>query len=203
MCIAELNVSVLPCRHRWYHLSRSCSPSANLSNCGSRLGISGWEIKCDFCPYCSGWNLSNSEYRLVGNDRAPASGGLSRSPSLTLNTTRRELRRGSLSRTDSNSSIATSITMIQAQEKNRALNARVNEYFRVPVSEPTPIPSAYPGTLREIDEEDGNVATSPSDTSSDAPDSVRHSSTSSQPESASILKKMRRKSKRLSLSIFK
>ncbi|CAI6340602.1 unnamed protein product [Periconia digitata] len=200
MCIAELNVSLQPCRHRWYHLSRSCTPSTNLSNCPTKLGISGWEIKCDFCPYCSGWNLSNSEYRLVGNDRAPSSGGLSRSPSLTLNTTRRELRRGSLTRTDSSSSI----TMIQAQEKNRALNARVSEYFRVPVAaEPTPIPSAYPGTLHEIDEEGPNVASSPSDTSSEGPDSVRHSSTSSQLDSPSILKKMRHKSKRLSLSIFK
>jgi len=94
--------------------------------------------------------------------------------------------------------------MLQAQEKNRALNARVNEYFRVPVAEPTPVPSAYPGTLREIDEEDSsNVASSPSDTSSEGPDSVRHLSTSSQTDNASILKKMRRKSKRLSLSLFK
>ncbi|PSN66702.1 hypothetical protein BS50DRAFT_371854 [Corynespora cassiicola Philippines] len=191
MCIAELNVSLLPCRHRWYHLVRSCSPSSNLSNCGKKLGLSGWEIKCEFCPFCSGWNLSNSEYRLVGNDRAPAIGGLSRTPSLTLTTARRETRRGSLSRSDSSSSI----TMI-AQEKNRAMNARVDAYFRVPTEAPAPLP--------EVEDEDStNIASSPSDTSSEGQESVRQSSTSSQTDKTGILMKMRRKSKRLSLSLFK
>lgn len=197
MCIAELNVSLLPCRHRWYHLSRSCSPSANLANCPGKLGLAGWEIKCDFCPYCAGWNLSNSEYRLVGNDRAPAVGGLSRTPSLTLTTSRREIRRGSLSRSDSN----TSITMM-AQEKNRAMNARVDAYFRVPTE--TPIPSPYPAPLHEVDDEDnGNLTTSPSDTSSEGHESLRQPSTSSQNDKKGIMMKMRRKSKRLSLSLFK
>lgn len=128
MCIAELNVSLLSCRHRWYHMVRPCQPSAHLSNCGQKLCLSGWEIKCDFCPYCSGWNLSDAEYRLVGNDRTPSIGGLSRTPSLSLSSTRREnridSRRGSLARTDS----STSITMM-AQEKNRALSARVDAYL--------------------------------------------------------------------------
>ena len=197
MCVAELNVSVMPCRHRWYHLSRSCSPNTDLSNCGKKLGISGWEIKCDFCPYCAGWNLSKSEYRLVGNDRAPAIGGLSRSPSLSLTTTRRESRRGSLVRTDSNNSVS-----IMAQEKNRALNARVDAYIRA-ATEPA-LPSPYPAPLREVDEEsDVALTSSPSDTSSEGPESLRHPSTSSQGDSVSILKRMRYKSKRLSMSIFK
>ncbi|KAF2712497.1 hypothetical protein K504DRAFT_359112, partial [Pleomassaria siparia CBS 279.74] len=170
MCVAELNVSLLPCRHRWYHLVRNCSPSTNLSNCGSKLAISGWEIKCDFCPYCSRWDLSNSEYRLVGNDRAPAVGGLSRVPSLTLTTTRRESRRGSLSRTDSN----TSITMM-AQEKNRAMNARVDAYFRV-ASAPPEI--ALPSSLAEVEEDNVIMVSSPSDTSSEGHGSIRQPSTS-------------------------
>lgn len=193
MCIAELNVSLLPCQHRWYHLSRSCTPSTDLSNCGKKLGISGWEIKCDFCPFCSGWNLSHSEYRLVGNDRAPPIGGLSRSPSLTLTTTRRETRGGSLSRTDSNNSIA-----MMAQEKNRALNARVDAYLGV-APEP-PLPSPYPAPLHEVD---GENSSTPSETSSDGPDSLRHASTSTQGDKKSILQKMRHRSKRLTLSFFK
>ncbi|KAF1978362.1 hypothetical protein BU23DRAFT_577267 [Bimuria novae-zelandiae CBS 107.79] len=185
MCVAELNVSVLPCRHRWYHLSRPCTPSTNLSNCDKKLGITGWEIKCDFCPYCSGWNLSHSEYRLVGNDRTPTIGGLSRSPSLSLMTTRRESRRGSLVRSDSGNSIS-----MMAQEKNRALNARVDAYLRVS-TEPA-LPSPYPAALPEVDGEDGIVlASSPSDTSSEGTDSGRYPSTSSQGDS------------RLSMSIFK
>ncbi|KAF9740122.1 hypothetical protein PMIN06_003746 [Paraphaeosphaeria minitans] len=197
MCVAELNVSLMPCRHRWYHLSRACSPSADLSNCDKKLGLAGWEIKCDFCPYCSGWNLSQSEYRLVGNDRAPAIGGLSRTPSLSLNTARRESRRGSLSRTDSSNSIA-----MLAQEKNRALNARVDAYLRV-APEPA-LPSPYPAPLADLNKEDGvALSSSPSDTSSEGPESVRHSSTSTQGESVSILKRMRYRSKRLSMSLFK
>ncbi|KAF2464699.1 uncharacterized protein BDR25DRAFT_94734 [Lindgomyces ingoldianus] len=189
MCVAELNVSLLPCRHRWYHLTRSCSPSTNLANCGAKLGITGWEIKCDFCPYCSGWNLSTSEYRLVGNDRTPSIGGLSRTPSLAA--TRRDSRRGSLARSDS----STSITMM-AQEKNRAMNARVDAYFRVPVQT-----SALPEVEDEVD---GIIATSPSDTASEGQESLRQaSSTSSQSDKAGLMKKMRKRSKRLSLGLFK
>lgn len=199
MCIAELNVSLQPCRHRWYHLVRSCSPSTNLANCGGKLGISGWEIKCDFCPYCAGWNLSTSEYRLVGNDRAPAIGGLSRTPSLSLTTTRRETRRGSLSRTDSSNSIS-----LMAQEKNRAMNARVDAYFGNPRAAVETATPPFPAPLTEVDDEDNvNLTSSPSDTSSDGQGSLRHSSTSSETEKPGMFKKMRQRSKRLSLSLFK
>lgn len=137
MCVAELNVSVLPCRHRWYHLLRPCSPTTNLSNCPNKLGIEGWETKCDFCPYCSSWNLSNTDFRLVGNDRSPSVGGLSRSPSVnygsttTLTTARRDSRRASLSRTDSASSIpALGLSVVEKTgEKNRAISARLDAYL--------------------------------------------------------------------------
>jgi hypothetical protein len=66
MCIAKLYATMLPCQHRWYHLDRSCSPSSNLSTCGERLGISGWEVKCEYCPYCYGHSVS--EYKLIGVD---------------------------------------------------------------------------------------------------------------------------------------
>lgn len=76
MCVAELNVSVLPCRHRWYHLLRSCSPDQNLSNCSKRLVLEGWELKRDFCPWCPDPDAPDSAlYRLIGNDRSPSSTG--------------------------------------------------------------------------------------------------------------------------------
>ncbi|KAB2575984.1 hypothetical protein BFW01_g2528 [Lasiodiplodia theobromae] len=137
MCVAELNVSNLPCRHRWYHLLRPCSPTTNLSNCPNKLGIEGWETKCDFCPYCAAWNLSNTDFRLVGNDRSPSVGGLSRSPSAnygsttTLTSARRDSRRASLARTDSTSSIpALGLSVVEKTgEKNRAINSRLDAYL--------------------------------------------------------------------------
>lgn len=199
MCVAELNVSLLPCRHRWYHLSRSCTPSSNLANCGEKLGLAGWEIKCDFCPYCAGWNVSNTEYRLLGNDKSPAVGGLSRAPSLSLSlaTTRRESRRGSLARTDS----STSITMMAAQEKNRAMNARVDTYFRFP-----------PDTMVLTESQDGELeaegasestSSSNSDVSSEAQESVRQDSISSSGGKHKLFSRVRHKSKRLSMALFK
>jgi hypothetical protein len=91
-----------------------------------------------------------------------------------------------------------------AQEKNRAMNARVDAYIRAPV-EPTPaVPSPYPAPVREVDDEDGgNVVSSPSDTSSEGQESVRHLPPSSAIDKPSLLGKMKRKSKRLSLSFFK
>lgn len=137
MCVAELNVSLQPCRHRWYHLLRPCSPTTNLSNCPNKLGIEGWETKCDFCPYCSSWNLSTTDFRLVGNDRSPSVGGLSRSPSLnygsttTLTSARRDSRRASLARTDSTGSIpALGLSVVEKTgEKNRAISARLDAYL--------------------------------------------------------------------------
>lgn len=199
MCIVELNVSLHPCRHRWYHLSRSCTPAANLSNCGSKLGLSGWEIKCDFCPYCSGWNVSNTEYRLLGSDCTPSVGGLSRTPSLSvaLSATRRESRRGSLARSDS----STSITMI-AQEKNRAMNARVDSYFKFP---PPPEVPVLTEALPDAENEGESTVTSSSnsDVSSESQDSVRQPSLTSSRGKNKFLSRVRNKSKRLSMTIFK
>ncbi|KAH7139408.1 hypothetical protein B0J11DRAFT_42565 [Dendryphion nanum] len=202
MCVAELNVSLGPCRHRWYHLHSPCSPSANLANCSSKLALSGWEIKCDFCPYCDDWEPSSSEFRLVGNDSSPAIGGFARTPSVPLSTQRRELRRdsrrGSLSRTDSNTSVS-----MMAQDKNRAMNARVDAYFRVP----QPETSSSPAPLRETeDENDMTLASSTSDTSSEPSEgreSLRLAPSSKIDKASGLFKNMRQKSKRMSLSLFK
>lgn len=86
-----------------------------------------------------------------------------------------------------------------AQEKNRAMNARVDAYFRVAPPETAPLPMS----LLEVDDEDNRSAPSPSDTSSDGHESLRQSSTSSATDKSGLMKKMRFKSKKLSLSLFK
>jgi hypothetical protein len=168
-------------------------------NCPSKLGISGWEIKCEFCPFCSGWNVDPSEYRLIGNDRAGSLGSLgalARTPSLSLSATRRESRTSSFSTVDSNSGIAA-----MASEKNKAMNERVNAYF---ARAPQPQTPATPTPLREADDEsDEAITTISSDTSSEGQESLRRSSTSSQTSKLGFLKKMQRKSKRMSFGIFK
>jgi hypothetical protein len=89
---------------------------------------------------------------------------------------------------------------MMASEKNRAMNARVDAYFKVP----GPEVSSKPAPLHEVEHEDeAVVTTSPSDTSSEGQESLRQSSTSSQTDKPGLFKMMRRKSKRLSLSIFK
>jgi hypothetical protein len=183
MCVAELNVSTLPCRHRWYHLVRPCSRGTNLFNCPAKLGLEGWEIKCDFCPYCADWNIDDGTYRLVGNDASPSIGGLSRSSSMALSTHRRESRRGSITRSDSSASI----TVMAASEKNRALNARVDAYL-----------GARPDRMVSLD-------LRRSDTGEDEPGSPTDSNSSGGDDKASVnfMSRGWKKSKRISMSIFK
>lgn len=130
MCIVELNVSTLECRHRWYRLVRSCSSSTNLGNCSDKLKIEGWESKVASCPWCDqGTPPEPQDYRLVGNDRTPSIGGLSRASSTadmgpTLTSSRRESRSGSIARTDSSTSLTEA-----AGERNRAQNMRIQWYL--------------------------------------------------------------------------
>lgn len=97
MCVAELNLSILPCRHRWYRLLRSCSPQHDLSNCPNRLVLDGWEVKREFCPWCPNPDADENApthfpdratYRLIGNDVSPSTTGFGYTPPMT--------RRGSL-----------------------------------------------------------------------------------------------------------
>ncbi|KAF2457898.1 hypothetical protein BDY21DRAFT_18808 [Lineolata rhizophorae] len=140
MCVTELNVSLLPCRHRWYRFQESCAPGRNLSNCWDKLKLSGWENRVDHCPFCSSetWPYDTTIYRLLGNDRTPSVGGFARSESLSLAASTASTvswrpspsdsdssRRGSLARTDSSASI----TMFNAGEKNRAQNLRLDAYL--------------------------------------------------------------------------
>ncbi|KAF2280110.1 uncharacterized protein EI97DRAFT_111374 [Westerdykella ornata] len=154
------------------------------------------ELNCEFCPFCAAWNITPAEYRLIGNDVTPAVGGLTRVPSLTLAATRRETRRGTVSRTESTNN---TITMM-ASEKNKAMNARVEAYLRAAPSETSP----RPAPLQEVDDESElGITSSPSDTASEGQDSIRQPSTSSQLDRPNFLNRMRQRSRRLSRTIFK
>lgn len=86
-------------------------------------------------------------------------------------------------------------------EKNKAMNARMEAYFRVP----PPETSSKPAPLQEEDEGDVAIAMTPSDSASSASEgqeSLRQEP-STHAGSQSFLKKMRRKSKKVSLFMFK
>lgn len=196
MCVAELCVTILPCQHRWYHLVRPCTPSSNLSTCGKKLGISGWEVKVEYCPYCQG-HVSEFEYRLIGDGPAPPVGslsGLARAHSTSLNAARRDIRLDEVTRTDSATSVGSkSSLVVAASEKNRAMNSRLDAYFFPSNGESSPV-SPYPISRED---EDATSAASPSDTSSADVSSVRHASMS-EPYKVNMLSRVRRRTKRFS-----
>lgn len=195
MCVAELCVTNLPCQHRWYHLVRPCSPSSNLSTCGKKLGISGWEVKCDYCPYCQG-HVSEFEYRLIGDGPAPPVGslsGLARAHSTSLNAARRDIRLDEVTRSDSATSVGSKSSLVSAaSEKNRAMNSRLDAYFFPSTDSPV---SPYPTARSEDD--DASAAT-PSDTSSADRNSVRHASMSAEPYKVDVMSRVRRRTKKFS-----
>jgi hypothetical protein len=85
-------------------------------------------------------------------------------------------------------------------EKNKAMNARVDAYLRVP----PPESSSRPVPLQEADDEGDMTSPTPSDSASSASEgreSLRQ--VPSHDENSGFLKKMRRKSKKLSLLMFK
>ena len=192
MCVAELCVTVLPCQHRWYHLVRPCSPSSNLSTCAKKMGISGWEVKCEHCPYCQG-HVSEFEYRLIGDGPAPSVGslsGLARAHSVSLNTARRDIRLDEVTRTDSATSVGSKSSLVTAaSEKNRAMNDRLDAYFFPSTDSPVP---PYPRS--RDDDEESNTA-SPSDTSSN---DGRHASVSGEASKGKMLSRVRRRTKAFS-----
>lgn len=145
MCQAELNVSTQDCRHRWYRLVKSCNPEAGttLATCTRKITLQGMEVRCAFCPFCDNWNADPGDIRLIGSDRTPSIGGISRHSSFGGNTSttlvqaRKDIRsrRGSLARTDSSSSLSgmggawvEQLTRA-AGEKNRAMNSRIETYL--------------------------------------------------------------------------
>ncbi|KAF2760991.1 hypothetical protein EJ05DRAFT_248854 [Pseudovirgaria hyperparasitica] len=195
MCIAELNVASRDCQHRWYHLVRSCSDSTNLDNCTRKLGLEGWEIRCDFCPWCDGWNTDDGSYRIIGGGRTPSTASshhLSRKPSTSLSSTRRESRSGSLSRTGSNNSI----TVMSHSVKNRAINARIDSYLNNRPERMQSIDSRLSEFMEEQDDDDDSPTESGSSNNGSQP-------TGSHAKPSSVFgKSLRKKTKMMGKGFF-
>lgn len=70
MCVANLNVSLQPCSHRWYTLVRPCSDSTNLSNCSKKVRLEGWESRVQDCPWCGPSSISTHDatHKLFGGN---------------------------------------------------------------------------------------------------------------------------------------
>ncbi|TID24805.1 hypothetical protein E6O75_ATG04010 [Venturia nashicola] len=112
------------------------------------MSLEGWEIKCDFCPFCAGWPLAPGEFVLLGSQVHSRSNSfsapLSRRSSLTtpVSIARRDSKDGRLTRSDSVSSYtspqngrsalgalaALKSPVAATSEKNRAMNQRVDNY---------------------------------------------------------------------------
>ncbi|KAF2432352.1 hypothetical protein EJ08DRAFT_659035 [Tothia fuscella] len=152
MCIAELNVSLNTCAHRWYHLVRPCVEGANLQACPTRLALEGWEIKCDFCPFCAGWPLGGGEFMLLGSHphsrSSSFSAPLSRTPSMTtsVSAARRDSRRGSMAISETSNTSAPGSPVFTTSERNRSMNNRVDSYFIAHPESITQTQQKRPGT---------------------------------------------------------
>lgn len=149
MCKSELNFSLEACRHRWYHMIQPCSPGYNLTTCPNKMALEGWEIKCDFCPFCAGWPLNTGEFLLLGSQPHSRSNSfshpLSRRSSLAtpVSIARRDSKKERLTTSESASSYispqdgksalgalaALGSPVYAASERNRAMNQRVDNYF--------------------------------------------------------------------------
>ncbi|KZF22476.1 hypothetical protein L228DRAFT_126830 [Xylona heveae TC161] len=138
MCVAQLNVCVQPCQHRWYSLLRPCQSSRNLSNCPEKLSLEGWENKCDTCPWCSSPNNTTDTNNInssspaaatdddnlillsssAGSERRGSGGSRSRSRQSSSSSTSLA-RRASLARTSS----TTSTTSLRNRRQSMKIEA--------------------------------------------------------------------------------
>lgn len=138
MCVANLNVSLQPCEHRWYTLLRPCSPSTSLSNCSERLKLEGWETRNEHCPWCtsnrSSVEVHDSTHRLFGSmsersnfSNSTASGYARRSRANSASATLDKVSRSS--RSSSRSSDCVDADALGHGERTRMMNARLETYL--------------------------------------------------------------------------
>jgi len=151
MCVAGLNVSTQPCRHRWYELIRSCSDEHNLANCPSKLQLEGWETRKEVCPWCDSSGdyedlIPSTTHRLFGSTSS-ASGSTSSSPVISA------MGKPQLKRCDTDSTLSSltrtgsfSTNGSERGQRHREMNDRFNLYLTTLPHEV--LPSAkknYPG----------------------------------------------------------
>ena len=73
MCITTLNLSTLPCAHRYYALQTPCDPNLSLATC-SKIQLTGWEQRTSSCPMCLPDPGSNPEtHRILSATSSPIS----------------------------------------------------------------------------------------------------------------------------------
>lgn len=132
MCVANLNVALQPCSHRWYKLVRSCSPSSNLANCPQKLKLEGWETRNEHCPFCAAdaarsRTIDDTTHKLFGNMSRQGSYSSamasvprerSRANSTSTSTTSRSSSRGSENGAD-----------LDRGEEARIMNRRLETYL--------------------------------------------------------------------------
>lgn len=139
MCIANLNVAMQPCSHRWYTLVRPCEANTNLSNCSQKIKLEGWETRVQECPWCiSGIELNDATHKLFGGSTSRPraySDGVSLSP----NRDRRYSSGATNSSSGSRSSTPSGELEFEELDpgaKARMMNYRINYYmFRNPERE--------------------------------------------------------------------
>ena len=139
MCVANLNVALQPCSHRWYTLVRPCEPHINLSNCPQKIRLEGWETRNQNCPWCgSNGDLDDANHKLFGGSisRSRAcSDAVSASPVRDRRTSGATSSSSSLSRSSSRSGDE-DFDDLDAGAKARMMNYRINCYmFRNPERE--------------------------------------------------------------------
>ncbi|KAF2663765.1 hypothetical protein BT63DRAFT_111691 [Microthyrium microscopicum] len=155
MCLVDLNHATTPCKHRWYHMIQPCASGITLTTCPGKLALEGWEIRCDFCPFCAGWDLSNHEFMIIGgsSDRhgsvssaastssdghgdfarfrgVPIGVPLSRRPSLSTSVSgARRMSRASSTGSEISTPPYDGGPVSAAIERNQQMNARVSGYM--------------------------------------------------------------------------
>lgn len=130
MCVAGLNVSTQPCRHRWYSQIRACEPNVTLANCEGKLKLEGWEIRNEHCPWCDGNDqiLQGSTHRLFGSMSSGSSATSSpTSPALPATRAHRSGSAGTISMLSRHSSTAS----IESEQslRSREMNDRLLTYL--------------------------------------------------------------------------